>query len=135
MARTIKPEASSLANIKQGPFETLKAYLKRFKDEATRTKRVDDGQQLMALEARIRAGSPLWDDLQRQGCHRLDDFIRRAQEYINWEEAQIGAFGSLIDYPTPSIHIPALVGQTLPYFGGSNQHSPQPSGFTVSLAG
>lgn len=79
-----------MANIKQGPFETLKAYLKRFKDKAARTKRVDDGQKLMDLQASIRAGSLLSDDLQHRGCHQSEDFIRRAQEYINWEEAQIG---------------------------------------------
>ena len=65
----------------------------------------------------------------------MDDFIRRAQEYINWEEAQIGAFGSPIAYPTPSVHPPALMGQALPFFGRNNQHVPQPSGFTVPSAG
>ena len=134
-ARKISFEVNALANIKQGPFETLKAYLKRFKDEAARTKRVDDGQQLMALQAGIRAGSPLWDDLQRRGCHRLDDFIRRAQEYINWEEAQIGVFGSPVAYPTPAVHPPAPMGQTSLSVGGSVQNAPQPSGFTIPSAG
>lgn len=52
-ARKISFEVNALSNIKHGPFETLKEYLKRFKDEAARTKRVDDGQQLMALQAGI----------------------------------------------------------------------------------
>ena len=80
-------EVNALANIKQGPFVTLTAYRKHFKDKVVRTKRVDDDQNLIALQARIREGSLFWDNLQRRGYHRLDDFIHRAQEYINWEEA------------------------------------------------
>ena len=65
--RKVSFEVNALANIKQGPFETLKAYIKHFKEEAARTKRVDDDQQLMALQAGIRVRSLLWDDLQRRG--------------------------------------------------------------------
>ncbi|XP_062103858.1 uncharacterized protein LOC133814973 [Humulus lupulus] len=68
------------------------------KEEVERTKQVDDDQQQMVLKVGIRAGSPLWDDLQWRGCHRLDDFIHQAQEYINWEDAQIGAFGGSIPF-------------------------------------
>ncbi|XP_062075296.1 uncharacterized protein LOC133779339 [Humulus lupulus] len=74
-ARKVIFEVNALANIKQGSFETLKTYIKCFKEEAGKTKRVEDGQQLMALQADIHAGSPLWDDLQWRGCRRLDDFI------------------------------------------------------------
>ncbi|XP_062080899.1 uncharacterized protein LOC133785697 [Humulus lupulus] len=95
-------EVNALANIKQGPLETLKAYIKHFKEEEARTKRVDDGQQLMALQAGIQAGSSLWDDLQRRGCHQLDDFIRQPQEYVNWEDAHIGAFRGPVSFPTLS---------------------------------
>ena len=54
---------------------------------------------------------------------------------INWEEAHIGAFENPIAYPTPSINPPFPVGQAPPSFGGSTQHAPQPSGFTVPSVG
>ena len=56
-ARKVSFEVNALANIKQGPFKILKAYIKCFKVRAARTKRVIYNQQLMALQAGIRMGS------------------------------------------------------------------------------
>ena len=71
-------QISALANIKQVPAETLRAYIQRFTEEASKTK-VDDGQRLVALQSGIRAGSPLWDDMQRSKATTLEEFIKRAQ--------------------------------------------------------
>ncbi|XP_060974155.1 uncharacterized protein LOC133039311 [Cannabis sativa] len=53
-ARKVNLEVSALTHIKQLPTETLKNFIKRFKEEASKTKKVDDGQQLALLQAGIR---------------------------------------------------------------------------------
>ena len=75
-------QSSALTNIKQLPVETLRAYIQRFTEEASKTK-VDDGQCLVALQSGIRAGSPLWDDMQRNKAATLKEFIRRAQRSLH----------------------------------------------------
>ena len=50
-AATIKPEASSLANIKQQTDAPLKKYLARFNLEVARARGVDDSSHLMAIRA------------------------------------------------------------------------------------
>ncbi|KAM6543250.1 hypothetical protein CsatB_007697 [Cannabis sativa] len=97
-ARKINLEVSALTNIKQLPTETLKNFIKRFKEEASKTKKVDDGQQLTLLQAGIRTGTPFWNELQQERAANLQDFQKRVQKYINLEEAQIVAYGGY--YPT-----------------------------------
>ncbi|XP_060972506.1 uncharacterized protein LOC133038391 [Cannabis sativa] len=86
-ARKINLEVSALTNIKQLPAETLKIFIKRFKEEASKTKKVDDRQQLALLQAGIRIGTPFWNELQQEGAANLQDFQKRVQKYINLEEA------------------------------------------------
>ncbi|XP_030502497.2 uncharacterized protein LOC115717655 [Cannabis sativa] len=88
-ARSRKPEWSSLANVKQQPSESLKAYINRFNIEAAKEKNIDDSGRLMALGAGITHGSLLWDSLQGRGAPTIDEFIKRAQKYINIEEARL----------------------------------------------
>ncbi|XP_060958922.1 uncharacterized protein LOC133030310 [Cannabis sativa] len=88
-ARSRKPECSSLANVKQQPGESLKAYINRFNIEAAKVKNVDDSGRLMALGAGITHGSLLWDSLQGRGAPTIDEFMKRAQKYINIEEARL----------------------------------------------
>lgn len=52
-ARTIKLEASSLANIKRKAGETLNQYMARFSLEATQARGVDDSRHLMAIRVGI----------------------------------------------------------------------------------
>ncbi|XP_062118565.1 uncharacterized protein LOC133832207 [Humulus lupulus] len=56
-SRKVNFKVNDLANLKQGPLETLKAYIKCFKEEAAKTKRVNDGQQLMDLQDGIQFNS------------------------------------------------------------------------------
>ncbi|XP_060968829.1 uncharacterized protein LOC133036294 [Cannabis sativa] len=63
VARKANLEVSALTNIKQLPTETLKNFIKRFKEEASKTKKVNDGQQLALLQAGIRTGTSLWNEL------------------------------------------------------------------------
>ena len=89
MAKTIKPEASSLVNIKQKTDETLKQYLARFNIEAARARGVDDSSHLMAIRAGILPASAFWEDLQRKLIYTLAEFNRRAQRAMNLEEAEL----------------------------------------------
>ena len=83
---TMDMQISALANLTQLPTETLRAYIQRFTEEASKTK-VDDGQRLVALQSRIQASSPLWDNMQRSKATTLKEFIRMTRGFINWEEA------------------------------------------------
>ncbi|XP_060974605.1 uncharacterized protein LOC115696602 [Cannabis sativa] len=67
--------------------------LQRFKEEVSKTKKVDDGQQLALLQAGIRTGTPFWNELHQEGASNLQDFQKTVQKYINLEEAQIVAYG------------------------------------------
>ena len=77
-AKTRKPEASSLANIKQRKNETLKDYLARFSLAAAQARGVDDGSHLMAVRAGILPRSILWKELQMKPVDTLAEFNRRA---------------------------------------------------------
>lgn len=88
-ARTIKLEASSLANIKQKPDETLTKYLTRFNIEAAQAQVVDDSSHLMAIRAGKLPGSPFWDNLQRKPGYSLAEFTKRAQHAVNFEEERL----------------------------------------------
>ena len=72
----MKPEASSLENMKQKADETLKQYLARFNIEAARARGMDDSSHLMAIRAGILPASPLWDipwpsSLEGSTCSKL----------------------------------------------------------------
>uniref|UniRef100_A0A803Q729 Retrotransposon gag domain-containing protein n=1 Tax=Cannabis sativa TaxID=3483 RepID=A0A803Q729_CANSA len=56
-------EFSSLANLKQQPGKSLRAYINRFNAEAAKARDVDDSGRLMALGAGITNGSQFWDSL------------------------------------------------------------------------
>ena len=84
----IRPEASALTNVRQQPNETLKSYLTRFNLEVARARDVDDSGHLMAVRAGVMPGSPLWEDMQRKPVRSLTEFNRRAQRFVNVEEAR-----------------------------------------------
>ena len=87
-ARTLKPKASSLANIKQRKDETLKNYLARFSLGEAQARGVDDGSHLMAIRAGILPRSLLWKELQKKPVLSLAEFNRRALQVVGLEEAE-----------------------------------------------
>ncbi|XP_060974617.1 uncharacterized protein LOC133039711 [Cannabis sativa] len=121
-ARKVNLEVSALTNIKQLPTKRLKNFIKRFKEEASKTKKVDDEQQLALLQAGIRIGTPFWNELQQEGASNLQDFQKRVQKYINLEEAQIVAYGGY--YPTgiagyvPGAQLPGTLPTAAPPMSG-----------------
>ncbi|XP_062119338.1 uncharacterized protein LOC133833096 [Humulus lupulus] len=117
-------EVNALANIKKHPTETFKNYIQRFTEEASTTK-VDDGQHLVVLQSRIKGRSTLWDDMQRSKATTFEEFIRKAQGFINWEEARIQAFRW-----QPS---PQSTAQTLSGYGA--QYGVEPIGYSAAPGG
>ncbi|KAM6583072.1 hypothetical protein CsatB_010074 [Cannabis sativa] len=121
-ARKVILEVSALTNIKQLPTETLKNFIKRFMEEASKTKKVDDGQQLALLQAGIHTGTLFWNELQQEGASNLQEFQKTVQKYINLEEAQIVAYGGY--YPTgiagyvPRAQLPGTLPTVVPPMSG-----------------
>ena len=74
----VRPEASTLTNVRQQPGETLKSYLTRFNLEVARARDVDDSGHLMAVRAGVMPGSALWDDMQGKPVRSITEFNRRA---------------------------------------------------------
>ena len=71
--------------------EPLKAYLSRFANVAARARDADDNSKLMALRIGILVGEGLWNEIQRKGVSSVNEFLNRAQGWINLEEAQASA--------------------------------------------
>ena len=84
----VRPEASTLTNVRQQPGETLKSYLTRFNLEVARARNADDSGHFMAVQAGVMPGSALWDDMQRKLVRSITEFNRRAQRFVNVEEAR-----------------------------------------------
>ncbi|XP_060962212.1 uncharacterized protein LOC133032323 [Cannabis sativa] len=99
-----------------------KVNLERFKEEASKAMKVDDGQQLALLQAGIRTGTPFWNELQQEGASNLQDFQKRVQKYINLEEAQIVAYGGYyltgIAGYAPGVQLPGTLPTTTPPMSG-----------------
>ncbi|XP_062075804.1 uncharacterized protein LOC133779923 [Humulus lupulus] len=72
--KRIKPEASTLTNVRQHPGESLKSYLAKFNIEVARVG--------------VLPGSPLWDDMQRKPVRSIVEFNTQAQRFVNVEEAR-----------------------------------------------
>ena len=54
---------SCFSNIKQGPNETLKAYIKRFNDELTTIHNPKKNGVMMVAMSGVRPKTPFWDKL------------------------------------------------------------------------
>ena len=62
-ARKYATLLSRLASIKQGPNETLKAYVKRFNKELATIHNLQENGVLLAVISGVRPGTPFWDKL------------------------------------------------------------------------
>ncbi|XP_062080360.1 uncharacterized protein LOC133785121 [Humulus lupulus] len=82
-AKGIRVEANSLANIKQHLGESPKAYLNQFTNVVARSTDARDCSKLMAMRMVITVGGDLRKECQRKGVKSVDEFLARAQEWIN----------------------------------------------------
>ena len=81
---------SQLASIKQGPNETLKAYVRHFNKELATIHNPQENGILMVAISRVRPETPFWDKLQNDECKTLQEFYRCVDKImrleIAWEE-------------------------------------------------
>ena len=79
---------SHLASFKQGPNETLKAYVKRFKEELATIHNPQENGVLMAAISGGRLETPFWDKLQKDECKTLAEFYRLTDKIMRLETAR-----------------------------------------------
>ena len=79
---------SRIANIKQGPNETLKSYIKHFNDELTKIHNPQENRVMMAAISRVQPETPFWDKLQKNECKLLMEFYKRANKIMHLEIAR-----------------------------------------------
>ena len=84
-ARNYATLLSRLASIKQGPNETLKAYIKRFNDKLKTIHNPQENGVMMAAISGARPDTPFWDKLQKDECKTLVKFYRCADKIMHLE--------------------------------------------------
>ena len=87
-ARKYATHLSRLASIKQGPNETLKAYIECFNDELMKIHNPQENGVMMATISGVRPNTPFWDKLQKDECKTLAEFYRRADKIIRLKTAR-----------------------------------------------
>jgi len=75
-----------LANIKQGPKESLGDYLKRFNAEALKAKGMNDMDKLIPVHSSLVVNTPIWKELFIHGRKDLQDFHFHVDMFIRMDE-------------------------------------------------
>ena len=78
---------SQLASIKQGPNETLKAYVRCFNKELATIHNPQENRVLMVAMIGVRPETTLWDKLQKDEYKTLQEFYRRLDKIMRLETA------------------------------------------------
>ena len=81
-------EANQLVDIRQKDDESLKAYIQRFMQAASRAKTVGDEGKMMAITAGVKHKTGLWKSLRKNGVRTMQEFLDRADQYIKLETAE-----------------------------------------------
>ena len=81
-------EANQLVDIRQKEDESLKAYIQRFMQAASRAKTVGDEGKMMAITAEVKHKTGLWKSLRKNGVRTMQEFLDRADQYIKLEKAK-----------------------------------------------
>ena len=87
-ARKYAIPISRLSSIKQGPNETLKAYIKRFNDELATIHNPQENGIMMTEISKVQPETPFWDKLQKDECKSLQEFYRREDKIMCLETVQ-----------------------------------------------
>ncbi|MCQ7582429.1 retrotransposon gag domain-containing protein, partial [Salmonella enterica] len=82
------PPKQNLTMVYQGPAESLKDWLARFGQEVAGTENVTDAEALMGAVSSMRKDTPFKTDLDQKPPKSYQEFLLRAQGFINAEEAQ-----------------------------------------------
>lgn len=80
-------ETNQLVDIRQKEGESLKSYIQRFMQTASRAKIVGNEGKMMEITAGVRRQSDLWKSFKKNGVKTTQEFLDRADKYIKLEEA------------------------------------------------
>ncbi|XP_024024428.1 uncharacterized protein LOC112092448 [Morus notabilis] len=82
------PPKQNLSRVYQGPNESLKDWIARFGEQVTATEGISDEVALMGALSSMKKDIPYSTDLGRRPPHAYQEFLTRAQGFINAEEAK-----------------------------------------------
>ncbi|XP_024022417.1 uncharacterized protein LOC112091911 [Morus notabilis] len=82
------PPKQNLSRVYQGPNEPLKDWIARFREQVTATEGISDEVALMGALSSMKKDIPYSTDLDRRPLHTYQEFLTRAQGFINAEEAK-----------------------------------------------
>jgi len=82
------PPKQNLSRVYQGPNESLKDWIARFGEQVAATEGISDEVALMGALSSMKKDIPYSTDLDRRPPHTYQEFLTRAQGFINAEEAK-----------------------------------------------
>ncbi|XP_024024070.1 uncharacterized protein LOC112092340 [Morus notabilis] len=82
------PPKQNLSMVYQGPNESLKDWIARFGEQVAATEGISDEVALMGALSSMKKDIPYSTDLDRRPPHTYQEFLTRAQGFINAEEAK-----------------------------------------------
>ncbi|XP_024023430.1 uncharacterized protein LOC112092197 [Morus notabilis] len=82
------PPKQNLSRVYQGPNESLKDWIARFGEQVAATEGISNEVALMGALSSMKNGIPYSTDLDRRPPHTYQEFLTRAQGFINAEEAK-----------------------------------------------
>ncbi|XP_024017917.1 uncharacterized protein LOC112090565 [Morus notabilis] len=93
------PPKQNLSSVYQGPNESLKDWITRFGEQVAATKGISDKVALMGALSSMKKDIPYIMDLDRRPSQTYQEFLTRAQGFINADEAK-NALKSKVVVPT-----------------------------------
>ncbi|XP_024023546.1 uncharacterized protein LOC112092228 [Morus notabilis] len=82
------PPKQNLSRVYQGPNKSLKDWIARFGEQVTATEGISDEVALMGALSSMKKDIPYSTDLDRKPSQTYQEFMTRAQGFINAEEAK-----------------------------------------------
>ncbi|XP_024017306.1 uncharacterized protein LOC112090377 [Morus notabilis] len=82
------PPKQNLSRVYQGPNESLKDWIVRFGEQVAATEGISNEVALMGALSSMKKDIPYSTDLDRRPPHTYQEFLTRAQGFINAEEAK-----------------------------------------------
>ena len=77
--------------IRQRSDESLKFYINRYSEQAILVDNLNEDFKLSSITSGLRTHSAFWWSLQKTGPRDYNQFLLKAQKYINTEEAKFAA--------------------------------------------
>jgi len=86
-----KTPKERLLAVRQAHDESLKDFINRYSEQALQVDDLNEDFKLFGISSGVRTESEFWWSLQKTSPRDYNDFLKRAQKYINAEEARLAA--------------------------------------------